>query len=57
MSKKREKNLKKCPFCKNDMRYKGPKKADGTVYWKCKKCGRTVEHRCSPKDVQPLIYK
>lgn len=49
------KMVKKCPYCGNAMKYKGPKDCVGTIYWKCrsKKCGRTVNMR--KEVVKPVI--
>lgn len=50
---------KKCPYCGNRMKYRGPKDTLGTMFWKCrnKQCGRTVSVRKDPpKTVVPLCY-
>jgi len=52
-------DIKKCPFCKSPMKYKGPKNSHGVIYWKCRNkcCGRTVDYRSPPpKNVVPLVY-
>ena len=52
-------NTKKCPHCGSNMKYKGPKDAAGTMYWKCrnKECGRTINFKKEPhKPIIPLAY-
>ena len=48
---------KKCSHCGGGMRARGAKDSVGTVYWKCRKCGRTTNFRKPPpKEVIPLTY-
>jgi len=57
--KERNKDMKKCPYCNNVMRYKGSGDSSGWYYWKCKNkhCGRTVwVKKMPPKEVIPLVY-
>ena len=50
-------NAKRCLCCNGVMKYKGPKNAVGTIYWKCRKCGRTTDFKKDPpKEVIPLTY-
>ena len=48
---------KKCQYCSGEMTCRGSKDSVGTIYWKCRKCGRTVNFRKPPpKEVIPLTY-
>lgn len=54
---KENKNMKKCPYCSNEMKCRGASDVAGATSWKCrnKKCGRTSWVRKNPSPPTPLV--